>query len=116
MASQALPFIECEQVHAGLAVRDVPTAVEFYIEKLGFQEGFTWGNPPTFAGVNLGKVQVFLARGTPNPSAETGAVYFVVGDADQLYQFHRANGVEIVQDIDDRPYGLRDYVVRDLHG
>jgi hypothetical protein len=66
--------------------------------------------------VNLGKVQIFLAKGTPTPSRETGAVYFVVGDAEQLYEFHRANGVEIAQAIDDRPYGMRDYTVRDPHG
>jgi hypothetical protein len=45
------------------------------------------------AGVKFGKVQMFLAKGTPTPSAETGAVYFLGGDADQLYEFHRANGV-----------------------
>lgn len=37
-------------------------------------------------------------------------------DADGLYDFHRANGIEIAQAIDDRPYGIRDYVVRDLYG
>ena len=84
MSSSAVPFIECEQVHAGLAVTDIPTAVEFYIKKLGFQQAFTWGEPQTFAGVNLGKVQMFLAKGTPTPSPDTGAVYFLVGDADQL--------------------------------
>jgi len=41
MTSPAVPFIECEQIHAGLAVRDIPTAIEFYIKKLGFQQGFT---------------------------------------------------------------------------
>jgi hypothetical protein len=43
-------------------------------------------------------------------------VYFLVGDADQLYEFHRANAVEIAQEIGDREYGIRDYVVRDLYG
>jgi catechol 2,3-dioxygenase-like lactoylglutathione lyase family enzyme len=43
MTSPAVPFIECEQIHAGLAVSDIPTAVEFYIEKLGFKEAFRWG-------------------------------------------------------------------------
>jgi catechol 2,3-dioxygenase-like lactoylglutathione lyase family enzyme len=116
MIPPTLPFIECDQIHAGLAVNDVPAAVEFYVKKLGFQPAFTWGEPPTFAGVSLGKAQVFLAKGKPTPSSETGAVYFVVGDADQLYEFHRANGIEIVQGIDDRPYGIRDYAVRDLYG
>jgi catechol 2,3-dioxygenase-like lactoylglutathione lyase family enzyme len=116
MSSPALPFIECEQIHAGLAVSDIPSAVEFYVKKLGFQQAFTWGEPPTFAGVNLGEAQLFLGKGTPTPSSETGAVYFLVGDADQLYEFHRANGAEIAQAIDDRPYAIRDYTVRDLYG
>ena len=114
--SPVKPFIECDQIHAGLAVKDISTAVDFYVKKLGFEQAFLWGEPPTFAGVNLGKVQMFLAKGTPTPSAETSAVYFLVGDADQLYAFHRANGVEIAQPIDDRPYGIRDYTVRDLYG
>jgi catechol 2,3-dioxygenase-like lactoylglutathione lyase family enzyme len=116
MSYPAVPFIECEQIHAGLAVSDIPTAVEFYVKKLGFQQAFTWGEPPTFAGVNLGGVQMFLGKGTPTPSSETGAVYFLVGDADQLYEFHRSNGAEIVEAIDDRQYGIRDYTVRDLYG
>jgi catechol 2,3-dioxygenase-like lactoylglutathione lyase family enzyme len=108
--------VECEHIHPGLVVTDIQTAIEFYVEKLGFQLGFTWGEPLRFAGVNLGNVQLFLAKGTPNPSPETAAVFFNVGDADQLYELHQANGVEIVQAIDDRPYGIRDYAVRDLCG
>jgi hypothetical protein len=66
------------------------------------------------AGVNLDQVQVFLEQGTPNPQG--CSVYFVVNDADELHEFHHANGVEIVASPEDRPYGLRDYTVRDLHG
>jgi hypothetical protein len=40
----------------------------------------------------------------------------VVGNADELYAYHNANGLEIVEALGDRPYGLRDYRVRDLHG
>jgi hypothetical protein len=28
---------------------ELPTAVEFYVKKLGFQQALTWGEPPTFA-------------------------------------------------------------------
>lgn len=114
MTTARRPFIACEQIHPGLAARDLPAAVDFYTKKLGFQPGFTWGDPPTFAGVNLGKVQLFLRRGTPQP--EACGVYFLVGDADELYEFHLANGVEVAQEIADREYGIRDYVVRDLDG
>ena len=46
MAISAPPFIECDQIHAGLAVGDIPAAVDFYTTKLGFKLGFTWGDPP----------------------------------------------------------------------
>lgn len=114
MTPSAPPFVECEQTHAGLAVADIPAAIDFYTQKLGFKLAFTWGDPPAFAGVNLGHVQMFLQKGVPDPKG--CSVYFIVGDADQLYDFHRANGVEVAQDIGDREYAIRDYVVRDLDG
>jgi hypothetical protein len=64
--------------------------------------------------VNIGKVQIFLQKGTPSPKG--CSVTFVVGDADQLYAFHRANGVEVTAEIADKEYGIRDYGVRDLNG
>jgi uncharacterized glyoxalase superfamily protein PhnB len=114
MAASASPLIECDQVHAGFDVVDILTAVEFYSKKLGFTTAFTWGDPPTFAGVKLDKTQMFLRKGTPDPKG--CFVSFMVGDADALYEFHRSQGVEVVEPIEDRPYGIRDYGVRDLHG
>lgn len=108
------PQVDCERLHPGLFVSDVAAAVEFYTNRLGFTPGFTWGDPPTFAGVNLGQVQVFLHSGGRGPAG--GEVSFVVGDAEGLYAFHQASGVEIVEPIADREYGLRDYAVRDSDG
>jgi len=95
-------------------VPDVRAAAEFYAKKLGFNVAFTFGDPPTFAGVNLGNVQIFLEKGTPAP--EGCAVYFVVGDADELHAFHEAAGVEILEPPSDKEYGIRDYQVRDGNG
>jgi catechol 2,3-dioxygenase-like lactoylglutathione lyase family enzyme len=115
MTTPAAPVIECEQFHPVLVAGDIPAAVDFYTTKLGFKLGFTWGgDPPTFAGVNLGKVQMFMQKGTPDPKG--CSVTFLVGDADELYEFHRANGVEMTVEIGDREYGIRDYGVRDLNG
>jgi catechol 2,3-dioxygenase-like lactoylglutathione lyase family enzyme len=122
MADPSAPHVDCEQLHPGLAVSDVLAAVDFYTKKLGFRLAFTWGEPPTFAGVILGHVEIFLQQGTPNPNGSS--VYFGLGcgDAsagsgtDELYEYHRANGVEIVQPPADREYGIRDYTVRDLYG
>ena len=86
MSTPVRPKIECERLHAGIAVTDILAAYEFYTGKLGFLPGFTWGEPvPTFAGVNLGEVQIFLELGTPNPDG--AGVYFVVGNADELFEY-----------------------------
>ena len=116
MTNPIPPLIECDQLHAGITVSNLASAIDFYVSKLGFRKAFTWGEPPTFAGVNLGNVQIFFSQGTPKPSADTAAAYFLVGDADLLYEFHRAGGVRIVQPIDDRPYQIRDYTVQDMDG
>ncbi len=108
------PQVDCEQHHASLCVADVLAAADFYTTKLGFRLGFTWGDPPVIAGVNLDHVQIFLEQGTPCPQG--CSVYFAIGDADELYGFHCAGGVEIVDPLADRPWGFRDYKVRDLAG
>jgi len=103
MTTAATPQVECEQLHSILSVSDVLAAADFYTKELGFWLAFTWGDPPTMAGVNLGHVQIFLEQGTPNPKG--CSVYFVIGDADELYEFQRANGVDIVEPLGDRTYG-----------
>ena len=114
MASPTVPFIECEKMHVTLPVSDLAAAIEFYVTKLGFRLGFTWGEPATFAGIMLGEMEIFLKEDRPGPNA--GAVVFMVSDADALYGFHRANGLEVVEEIADREYGIRDYAVKDLYG
>lgn len=124
MTTLPMPDINCEQNVTILQVSDVLIATDFYTKKLGFSLGFTWGDPPEFVGLNLGNVQLFLAQGTPNPKGCMAC--FVIGLADEmyeagpgtdaLYEFQRANGVEIVAPPEDRDYGMRDYTVRDLYG
>jgi catechol 2,3-dioxygenase-like lactoylglutathione lyase family enzyme len=114
MTTLPVPPIDCEHHNAGLTVADIPAAVDFYTKKLGFKLGFLWGDPPTFAGVKLDQVQIFLQKGAPDPKG--GLVYFHVGDADELFEFHRAGGVEIATPPGDREYGIRDYTIRDLDG
>jgi catechol 2,3-dioxygenase-like lactoylglutathione lyase family enzyme len=110
----AAPNVFCEQFHPGLPVADITAAVDFYTNKLGFTLGFLWGDPTDFAGVNLGTVQVHLYQSIPKPHA--CSVYFVIDDADKLFEFQQANGVEVIEPPQDRPYEMRDYRVSDPYG
>lgn len=114
MSAVERPVVECTRQHTGLSVPDVRVAADWYVAKLGFTPGFVAGDPPDFAGVSLGEAQLFLRQGTPAP--EGSVVFFVIEDVDALYEYHRAQGVEIAESIGDREYGIRDYVARDLHG
>ncbi len=114
MSERQAPEVECEDQHAGLCVPDVAAAARYYTTALGFTAGFLWGDPPAFAGVKLGREQLFLQRGEPAP---TGcSVYFMIGDADELFAFHQANGVDVAVPPGDREYGIRDFTVRDPYG
>jgi uncharacterized glyoxalase superfamily protein PhnB len=98
--------------HPILAVADVKAAAAHYADTLGFVVAFTEGD--RFAGVNLDCVQIFLMKGEPAPPG--CGVYFVVGDADELYAYHSSRGADIRVVPGDRDYGLRDYTARDLDG
>ena len=114
MDSATLPQVDVEQYHATLPVKDLSAAIDFYTSRLGFHHAFTWGEPAAMAGMNLGETQLFLSTGAP---ASPGcALYFVIGNADELYEFHRAKGVNVVDPPGDRTWGLRDYTVRDPDG
>ena len=114
VTSSAAPQVDVEQYHASLRVADLSAAIEFYTTRLGFTHAFSWGEPPAMAGVNVGETQIFLEAGAPAP--EGCSLYFVVGNADELYRFHLANGVHIIEAPGDRAWERRDYTVRDLDG
>jgi len=111
MSKQHLPQIECEQLHPGFLVPDVSAAADYYVNTLGFHLLF---KAPEIAGVDLGGVSVHLMHGTPNPAG--CSVYFVISDADELYEFHKINGADITSPPTDQHYELRDYRIRDLNG
>lgn len=112
MPASKPPRVDCDQVNPLLVVNDIDAAFEFYSSKLGFSTGFIWGSPPSMAGMVLDKVAVHLSKGEPKGNA----VYFAVGDADELYEFHKDHGAEITVEPGDRNYGMRDYTVRDPWG
>lgn len=109
------PAVNCELHHPTLSVADLSASIGFYTTKLGFSLDFTWGDPPTTAGLDLDKVSIHLREENPAPRG-CGSIYFVVGNADELYDFQRANGVSILQPLQNQPWGFRDYRVRDHDG
>lgn len=112
----ALPSaaVTCESVIPGFIVANIHEAIRFYRDKLGFRLNFTWGNPTDFAGMAVGDVSLHLIQGVERVGKSSA--YFIVGDVDSLYEFHRNNGVNIAMPIANKPYDMRDYYVADPDG
>jgi hypothetical protein len=91
------PDVECEMHHTTLVVSDVSAAVDFYTTKLGFWTAFMDGDPPTFAGVNLGHVQLFLEQ-----DASQGCSVYSLPVTLMSYASRNRKVVEIVI-AEDRP-------------
>ena len=79
-----------------------------------------------FAIVGIGEAILMFADqrmyGAMGGSTDNGArgafidIRIMVPDVDSYYQRCLDAGLEIVHPIADRPYGLRDFIVRDLNG
>lgn len=100
-----------------LAVRDVPAAMAFYRDTLGFDWRWDWGEPPTFGCVGLGRYDVFFSH-QPELAAQVAGLQhvFFCDDVNTLHAQHTAAGADIVSPIENKPWNVREYTVRDLTG
>ena len=98
-----------------LCVPDVEAACRFYTEKLGFEFGWTWDDPPSHASVIMGEAEIHLASG--KPAADQGAyLYLAVNDADGMYKACLGAGVELSGEPEDKPWDMREFTMWDPNG
>ncbi len=106
-----------------LMVHNVADTVAFYTEKLGFAVNFLYGDPPTHAAVSHGswsgaQVTIQLTQVPPERTINPAGYLYIFTDAqiDALYAIYRQQGVDIVQEPQTYPYGMREFTVRDPNG
>ena len=98
-------------------VQDVLRAVEHYRDVLGFQTGFTYGQPVFYAGVERDGVMIHLqAASETKRQPGHGAVNVFVTDVDALYRELKSRGARTLNEPKDYAYGMRDFDIHDLDG
>lgn len=99
------------------ATSDILATVAFYKDILGFENSWTWGEPPTFGSVSWGNVEIMFNL-QPDLAAKVQGHqnWMRVDDVDGLYALHQERGATIVSPIEDKPWGVREYVVEDPSG
>jgi uncharacterized glyoxalase superfamily protein PhnB/GNAT superfamily N-acetyltransferase len=112
---QKLPRIDA--LSPILAVPDVLAAAEYYTRVLGFERDFLWQDPPTHGAVRHEKVQIQFSLNPDLAVRAAGTQYFLFATGvDDFHSSHVDSGAEIIFPIENKPWGLREYTIRDLNG
>jgi len=94
---------------------DADAAIDWLSRAFGFQQHAVYRSDEgtvQHAELSLGPGIVMFGQGDPSSQG----VYVAVDDADAHYERARAAGAEITREIEDTPYGSREYSARDLDG
>ena len=102
-----------------LSVPNVNATVAYYRDMLGFHVDFIHGNPPIHARV-VAAPTVHVRFEPLEPGAILSpSVYLwlhVGSGLDRLCEVYRNRGVRIVREPEDKPWGLRQFIVEDCNG
>src|SRR6202000_1281145 len=107
-------------------VADIEAACDFYTSVLGFEIVFTYGEPPYYAQVKRDAARLNLRCVKPpaidpklRDREELLSASLTVANADEIKQLFlefQANGASFAQTLQAKPWGARDFIVRDIDG
>ena len=96
-----------------LPVRSVVDAQSYYRDRLGF--GVEWHHQEGRIGAVVRDACTLFFRETSGEIAPA-VLWVFTEDVDQTYAELCALGAEIADPLADKPWGLRQFTIRDLHG
>ena len=104
-----------------IATADVSSTLAYYTAVLGFKEHFIFGDPPVYAGVERDGVLLYITLDAPLAAALAGSnlhpdVFLWVKGVDSVFEEHQRRGAKIIEQIANRPWDARQYVVEDPSG
>ncbi len=122
-ATRVTPILNVSDMQASFA----------WFERLGWEKGWDWGEPPTFGGVCAGECEIFLSlngqggrghsgfKGTFGPdgneAAERGVWLSIwVDDVDSVYRRCVESGIDVAWPPTDMPWNVREMHVRHPDG
>jgi uncharacterized glyoxalase superfamily protein PhnB len=96
-----------------LPVADVERAQEHYRDTLGFEIG--WIEPDKSIGaVSNGEAVIFFRK--RRPPFESSVHWVFVEDIEATYRQLQSSGSHMVEPLEQKPWGLRQFTIADLDG
>jgi hypothetical protein len=109
-----------------LFVTDIKRSCEYFLQKLGFSPGFSYGDPPYYAQMrrdaarlNLRCVERPVIESTDRDREELLSVSMTVATADEiklLFLEYQSAGVTFHQKLKKQPWGAKNFIVKDPDG
>ena len=104
-----------------ISTSDVRATLDYYARVLGFREHFVFGEPPVYAGVERDGVLLYVAHDPVMAAMLKSSglhpdVFLWVQDVDRVFEEHCRNGATIIEQVSNRAWDARQYVVEDPNG
>jgi uncharacterized glyoxalase superfamily protein PhnB len=96
-----------------LPVADVERAQHYYRDTLGFEIGWLYAGKEIGA-VSREKVTIFFRQ--RHPPFEPAIHWIFAGDIDATYQELKSLGANIVDPLEKKPWGIRQFTIEDIDG
>ena len=120
--TDTISIAEFQTIVPQFTVPDVIATARYYTDVLGFETRGFFGQPPVFAIIARGPIEIFFNQ-DPNAAGKrrvraAGAydAYIHMSGVDALVSELRSRGASIVDGPDDRVYGMREIVIEDCNG
>ena len=96
-----------------LPVKDVERAQQYYRDALGFTIGWLYPGKDIGA-VSRGECVIFFRK--RNEPFEPAIHWMFAGEIDATYEELKGLGANIVEPLEKKPWGLRQFTVQDIDG
>lgn len=107
-------FVHVEPV---LSVKSITETIAYWHDVLGFPGKWTWGDPPDHGGVSWHDVYIQFSLNPKLASVSEGhSIWIKVKNIRALYEFHQKKGVHIALPLENKPWGMTQYTIREING
>ena len=109
--------VEFESIAPTYVVTDLERSIAYYCDVLGFEVLFINGEPPAYAVLKRDEahLHMFMLQEGRHQAGHSHC-YVTISGVDTLYAEYRSKGVKLVEELEKRPYGMKDFVIADLDG
>lgn len=112
-----IPAKKFWKINAHLPVKDLQETIAFYKAKLGFEEEWYYGDPPTDAGCRRDELRMLFGKASQpfQPCQELSLVLFVT-NVEAVYEELQQKGLKIINELQTYDYGIKEFSIMDCNG